>query len=86
MVPLLTNLYNILQRYILNLNITTFPLCFYTRWNMNYKLLDDTKKINSRSLKTIFQHKACTDKLYADSFYKVQKNSHSSFEVICCRS
>ena len=42
--------------------------------------------VNSRSLKTIFQHKACTVKLYADSFYKVQKNSHSSFEVICCRS
>ena len=41
--------------------------------------------INSHSLKTIFQHKACTNKLYADSFYKVQKNSHSSFEVICCR-
>ena len=40
----------------------------------------------SRSLKTIFQHKACTVKLYADSFYKVQKNSHSSFEVICCCS
>ena len=42
--------------------------------------------LNSHPLKTIFQHKACTDKLYADSFYKVQKNSHSSFEVICCRS
>ena len=41
--------------------------------------------INSHPLKTIFQHKACTDKLYADSFYKVQKNSYSSFEVICCR-
>ena len=41
--------------------------------------------LNSPPLKTIFQHKACTDKLYADSFYKVQKNSHSSFEVICCR-
>ena len=40
----------------------------------------------SRPLKTIFQYKVCTDKLYADSFYKVQKNSHSSFEVICCRS
>ena len=39
----------------------------------------------SHPLKTIFQHKACTDKLYADSFYKIQKNSHSSFEVICCR-
>ena len=39
----------------------------------------------SHPLKTIFQHKACTDKLYADSFYKVQKNSYSSFEVICCR-
>ena len=42
--------------------------------------------INSRPLKTIFQHKVCTDKLYADSFYKAQKSSHSSFEVICCRS
>ena len=42
--------------------------------------------VNSHPLKTIFQHKACTNKLYADSFYKVQKNSHSSFEVICCRS
>ena len=41
--------------------------------------------VYSHPLKTIFQHKACTDKLYADSFYKVQKNSHSSFEVICCR-
>ena len=40
----------------------------------------------SPPLKTIFQHKACIDKLYADSFCKVQKNSHSSFEVICCRS
>ena len=48
-----------------------------------------SKKSNalfSHPLKTIFQHKACTNKLYADSFYKVQKNSHSSFEVICCRS
>ena len=45
-----------------------------------------TTVINSRPLKTIFQHKVCIDKLYADSFYKVQKNSHSSFEVICCRS
>ena len=44
------------------------------------------EEIYSRSLKTIFQHKACTVKLYADSFYKVQKNSHSSFEVICCCS
>ena len=41
--------------------------------------------LNSHPLKTIFQHKACTNKLYADSFYKVQKNSYSSFEVICCR-
>ena len=45
-----------------------------------------SQDLNSRSLKTIFQHKACTVKLYADSFYKVQKNSHSSFEVICCCS
>ena len=43
------------------------------------------ENLYSHPLKTIFQHKACTDKLYADSFYKVQKNSHSSFEVICCR-
>ena len=42
--------------------------------------------IFSRPLKTIFQYKVCIDKLYADSFYKVQKNSHSSFEVICCCS
>ena len=45
-----------------------------------------TFRVDSHPLKTIFQHKACTNKLYADSFYKVQKNSHSSFEVICCRS
>ena len=44
------------------------------------------EKVCSRPLKTIFQHKVCTDKLYTDSFYKVQKNSHSSFEVICCGS
>ena len=44
------------------------------------------EELYSHPLRTIFQHKACTDKLYADSFYKVQKNSHSSFEVICCRS
>ena len=42
--------------------------------------------LSSRPLKTIFQYKVCIDKLYADSFYKVQKNSHSSFEVICCCS
>ena len=46
---------------------------------------DKLKVLYSHPLKTIFQHKACTDKLYADSFYKVQKNSYSSFEVICCR-
>ena len=55
--------------------------------NVSVILMDeDSTIIDSRPLKTIFQHKACTDKLYADSFYKVQKNSHSSFEVICCRS
>lgn len=48
-------------------------------------LMPGVYTLNSHPLKTIFQHKACTDKLYADSFYKVQKNSHSSFEVICCR-
>ena len=50
------------------------------------RLTADDWMLYSHPLKTIFQHKACTDKLYADSFYKVQKNSHSSFEVICCRS
>ena len=48
--------------------------------------LENLRSLYSRPLKTIFQHKVCIDKLYADSFYKVQKNSHSSFEVICCRS
>ena len=51
-----------------------------------YKGTQNRSFLNSHPLKTIFQHKACTDKLYADSFYKVQKNSHSSFEVICCCS
>ena len=53
---------------------------------VTYHVPMDGTVIGSHPLKTIFQHKACTDKLYADSFYKVQKNSHSSFEVICCRS
>ncbi|MBF1614832.1 MAG: hypothetical protein HXO36_11325, partial [Prevotella sp.] len=35
--------------------------------------LVSTDNVYSRSLKTIFQHKVYTDKLYADSFYKVQK-------------
>ena len=43
---------------ILNLNITTFPLCFCTRWNMNYKLSDDTKKINKRTFDR-FQPNKC---------------------------
>ena len=54
-------------------------------WAASTPLCPKKNHINSHPLKTIFQHKACTDKLYADSFYKVQKNSHSSFEVICCR-
>ncbi len=53
---------------------------------LSHMVPSHTRIIFSRSLKTIFQHKACTVKLYADSFYKVQKNSHSSFEVICCCS
>ena len=68
-------------------------LDFISSWfhyNYIYSFLTTTDSattdLSSRSLKTIFQHKACTVKLYADSFYKVQKNSHSSFEVICCRS
>ena len=61
-------------------NYTPFLLCFHS-----YHLFSPTKHLNSHPLKTIFQHKVCTDKLYADSFYKIQKNSHSSFEVICCR-
>ena len=48
--------------------------------------VDKVDALVSPPLKTIFQHKACIDKLYADSFYKVQKSSHSSFEVICCGS
>ena len=68
-----------------------------TKKEMDTRLLGTWKQINSNNsenkklifsppLKTIFQHKACIDKLYADSFYKVQKSSHSSFEVICCGS
>ena len=67
--------------------------CLETEWEQSvYDLKYDSQAkpllefLSSHPLKTIFQHKACTDKLYADSFYKVQKNSHSSFEVICCRS
>ena len=56
------------------------------RLNRIYRIFIAVLMLFSRSLKTIFQHKACTVKLYADSFYKVQKNSHSSFEVICCCS
>ena len=51
-----------------------------------HTLLSEILTLYSRPLKTIFQHKVCTDKLYADSFYKAQKSSHSSFEVICYRS
>lgn len=65
-------------------------LPFLIACNENHSFsLDESRQlliVHSHPLKTIFQHKACTDKLYADSFYKVQKNSHSSFEVICCRS
>ena len=57
----------------------------FFRIHMAYKAKHNPAMLNSHPLKTIFQHKACTDKLYADSFYKVQKNSYSSFEVICCR-
>ena len=53
---------------------------------LGFSSIHNSQGLISHSLKTIFQHKVCTDKLYADSFYKVQKNSHSSFEVICCRS
>ena len=60
---------------------------FFISWIGDYGVTSSqVVDLNSRSLKTIFQHKACTVKLYADSFYKVQKNSHSSFEVICCCS
>ena len=67
---------NVLCHMIIGLYLLGWKVLFSIFWNLLY----------SRPLKTISQHKACTDKLYADSFYKVQKNSHSSFEVICCRS
>ena len=38
--------------------------------------LVSTDNVYSRSLKNIFKHKVYTDKLYAVSFYKVQKNSN----------
>ena len=42
--------------------------------------------ILSRPLKTIFQREVCKSEVHADFSYKPQKNSHSSFEVICGRS
>ncbi|MDB9209103.1 GmrSD restriction endonuclease domain-containing protein [Odoribacter splanchnicus] len=39
-----------------------------------------------RPLKTIFQREVCKSEVHADFSYKPQKNSHSSFEVICGRS
>ena len=70
--------------------IIASAICFAIIASMYWKSpsgpLTFKRRIISHPLKTIFQHKACTNKLYADSFYKVQKNSHSSFEVICCRS
>ena len=61
----------------------TLRVLYYIYKNIKEK--DWLSVVFSRSLKTIFRYKVYTDKLYADSFYKVQKNSHSSFEVICCR-
>ena len=69
----------------LSIGFTYIIFIFALLNTSNWNCLLQTIMISSHSLKTIFQHKACTDKLYADSFYKVQKNSHSSFEVICCR-
>lgn len=65
-----------------------FVSCLFStiRLQNNGEITNFLGNLLSRPLKTIFQHKVCTDKLYADSFYKVQKSSHSSFEVICCRS
>lgn len=42
--------------------------------------------LSSRPLKTIFQREVCKSEVHADFSYKPQKNSHSSFEVICGRS
>lgn len=44
------------------------------------------RTIDSRPLKTIFQREVCKSEVHADFSYKPQKNSHSSFEVICGRS
>ena len=77
-------------RLVRNQDIVTWLLCkeLIDKLKIDELNIEELTKLrlNSHPLKTIFQHKACTDKLYADSFYKVQKNSHSSFEVICCRS
>ena len=73
------------KNHILRYNNMVFEAQKWHFWASKKALLQ-RKNVLSHPLKTIFQHKACTDKLYADSFYKVQKNSHSSFEVICCRS
>ena len=81
--------YEIVSKHSGAINISSYIIVRYR--GKDYTVTVSRKDINegklySHPLKTIFQHKACTDKLYADSFYKVQKNSHSSFEVICCRS
>ena len=80
--------YEIVSKHSGAINISSYIIVRYR--GKDYTVTVSRKDINegklySHPLKTIFQHKACTDKLYADSFYKVQKNSHSSFEVICCR-
>ena len=80
--------YEIVSKHIGAINISSYIIVRYR--GKDYTVTVSRKDINegklySHPLKTIFQHKACTDKLYADSFYKIQKNSHSSFEVICCR-
>lgn len=70
-----------LWRFLRNINLIKSLFDLFN-WG-NFETISFGMMLFSHPLKTIFQHKACTDKLYADSFYKVQKNSHSSFEVIC---
>jgi hypothetical protein len=54
-------------------------------WKVRIALLM-VSMFHSRPLKTIFEREVCKIELPADFFYQAQKNSHSSFEVICRRS
>ena len=83
----ITECYNTSGDYDFLIKVYAHDMKSYQQFMLNtLGTINCIGSLHSHPLKTIFQHKACTNKLYADSFYKVQKNSHSSFEVICCRS